>query len=299
MKLRLTDARKCRASMPGWGNLAHGRALDAAISAAEKLSDRKKARPLKQKHEKPSKLDRLQKGHKRRSAKAQRTTLVYDAVKKRAGGFCEFCGIAFDQTLSGAPEMDHFWGRGETGDKAESIETCWMLHAGCHKLKTDNVPSRVVWLERFRFYASTLHYATQRDLALREIESEELVVRAAAVTRLGKDLLVDAVGDKLSVKYIRAVAGVSYSNIIWQPAWPMRNGTFPSGHPCFGNPRPLTFGVEPETTDPLGRFRGRGYFASCFPEGDGISFAPLNDERPDEVVMRDIAECFGFEVRRG
>lgn len=91
--------------------------------------------------------------------------------------------------------------------------------------------------------------------------------------------------------------GVSYGNIMFDRAYPMRSGRFPTDHPCAGNARPTVFpgGNIPATQDPLGLFRARGYFASCFPEGDGIAFDPPAGKTPAEIET-DVRQCFGFEV---
>lgn len=45
-------------------------------------------------------------------------------------------------------------------------------------------------------------------------------------------------------------------------------------------------------------FRGRGYFASCFPEGDGIAWEPLLGQS-HALCIQDIAECFGWDCAWG
>jgi len=45
-------------------------------------------------------------------------------------------------------------------------------------------------------------------------------------------------------------------------------------------------------------FRDKGYWASCFPEGDGITFYSLDGPKDDEQVVKDIEGCFGFTVSR-
>ncbi len=91
--------------------------------------------------------------------------------------------------------------------------------------------------------------------------------------------------------------GVCMSNILWRRYWPERRNPFPTAHPCTGNPKPTVFvGDEvPDTNDPLGLFRKRGYFASCFPEGDGIAFRPP-EGKTEKEIEEDVRQCFGFEV---
>jgi len=45
-------------------------------------------------------------------------------------------------------------------------------------------------------------------------------------------------------------------------------------------------------------FRKMGYWASCFPEGDGITWKPLNGQN-DEQSMDDIKAAFGWDARWG
>jgi hypothetical protein len=52
---------------------------------------------------------------------------------------------------------------------------------------------------------------------------------------------------------------------------------------------------QPETDDPLGVLRARGYLASCFPEGDGISFDPPDGKTTDQIVQ-DFQECLGLDL---
>lgn len=77
----------------------------------------------------------------------------------------------------------------------------------------------------------------------------------------------------------------------------MQAGKFPPGHPVGGT-RSETDPSQMGGGEKIEAFRARGYWASCFPEGDGITFHH-EDERADEQVMKDIRECFGWQVERG
>jgi hypothetical protein len=58
--------------------------------------------------------------------------------------------------------------------------------------------------------------------------------------------------------------------------------------------------VPGETTSgstALDKFRMRGYWASCFPEGDGITIDV--GDRSEAQVVADIAECFGWQIETG
>ena len=81
-------------------------------------------------------------------------------------------------------------------------------------------------------------------------------------------------------------AGFCYGNIMWQKAHPMRAGKFPLSHPVGG-----VFADQAGNGPQIVLFRERGYWASCFPEGDGITWKPLRDQS-DEQCMADIRACF-------
>jgi hypothetical protein len=103
---------------------------------------------------------------------------------------------------------------------------------------------------------------------------------------------------------------LSTANIIWAERdrgsayyrtskFAMNGGKFPSNHPCapFDD-------VSPPNTSQIGgskeltAFRSLGYWASCFPEGDGITMkwwdqdTPLQEDKTPEQVMDDIRACF-------
>lgn len=106
--------------------------------------------------------------------------------------------------------------------------------------------------------------------------------------------------------------GSFHFNLMFQEKYPMRKGKFPPKHPCADDPRPSVSakcrikdrgetewrevpGEQPVSDTPLGRFRARGYWASCFPEGDGITAEALNGQEADQI-MRDASECFSVDV---
>lgn len=128
---------------------------------------------------------------------------------------------------------------------------------------------------------------------------------------------------KRTVEYFHPVIGddgkrLCTANIIWAKRdrgsayyrtsrFAARNGGFTTDHPCapfdkdsYRNPDDSSqFG----NSATLRAFRGRGYWASCFPEGDGITLKWWQDVEPSEKtaeqVMQDIRECFGWEVVNG
>lgn len=88
--------------------------------------------------------------------------------------------------------------------------------------------------------------------------------------------------------------GVHYGNILWRDKHPMRGGKFPASHPVGGS----FMDSKPDQCgngDNIQAFRARGYWASCFPEGDGITYQPLKGQDA-ETCMKDVREVFGWEV---
>jgi hypothetical protein len=91
-------------------------------------------------------------------------------VARRAGGCCEACGARRGAAL----HWDHFWGRA----REESVEGTWMLCPLCDTEKTENRPSRVWWLRRFRRHVLDRAYSAQalkvdRALALERAQHPE------------------------------------------------------------------------------------------------------------------------------
>lgn len=99
----------------------------------------------------------------------------------------------------------------------------------------------------------------------------------------------------LTVNYIHERPGISYGNIMWSPAHPARNGKYPASHPASPSSQ---FGFQSECGDgdKMKAFRALGYWASCFPEGDGITMKTLNGQSPEQVVA-DIKAVFGWETK--
>jgi len=88
---------------------------------------------------------------------------------------------------------------------------------------------------------------------------------------------------------------LAHGNILWEGLFPMRAGAFPRNHPCYAPGEVRAGDVQFGTSDALQTFRERGYWASCFPEGDGITMKAEKEQTPEQVVQ-DIKECFGWEV---
>ena len=100
----------------------------------------------------------------------------------------------------------------------------------------------------------------------------------------------------MNVKVVCYRKGVAYGNILWTGKWPMRYGKFPKDHPCSEGA--MTIGTPEHANDSkLDNFRKLGYWASCFPEGDGITYEPLNGQS-DEQQIKDVQGAFGWDVVR-
>lgn len=98
--------------------------------------------------------------------------------------------------------------------------------------------------------------------------------------------------------------GLATGNIIWADRnlgdayyrvsrFAMRSGRFPSTHPVAPGDGRSNERAEMGTSAALDAFRARGYWASCFPEGDGITWKPER-EQSDAQCLTDIRECFGW-----
>lgn len=117
------------------------------------------------------------------------------------------------------------------------------------------------------------------------------------------DMLAAAPPLKVKVYPFREKLGMG--NIIWAERnfgtayyrlskWAMRGGKFPPGHPFPGDSASDASAQDGRGAT-LEAFRALGYWASCFPEGDGITWNPLNGQS-DEQCMADIKACFGWDA---
>jgi hypothetical protein len=131
---------------------------------------------------------------------------------------------------------------------------------------------------------------------------------------------MSALASELTVEYRHPVIDhdgkrLSTANIIWADrdrgsdyyrvsGYALKAGRFPPNHPCapFDDEPPIN-SSQIGGSKRLTAFRERGYWASCFPEGDGITLKWWDDvlapsEKTAEQVMKDIRECFGWKVER-
>lgn len=101
----------------------------------------------------------------------------------------------------------------------------------------------------------------------------------------------------MRVRYRHERPGLHTGNILWDGKWPMRNGLFPSTHPVGNRGKHNLSNARSELGESTAMlvFRDRGYWASCFPEGDGITMSTERGQTAEQVAQ-DIRECFGWEV---
>lgn len=97
-----------------------------------------------------------------------------DAVYARARGRCECgCNARLDVSATRnlfserSRELDHFFGRSKVG---ATVETCWVLSRRCHRAKTENKPSRSVWLSRFITHCQLHGYVAAAELAQAKLD---------------------------------------------------------------------------------------------------------------------------------
>jgi hypothetical protein len=95
---------------------------------------------------------------------------------------------------------------------------------------------------------------------------------------------------------------VGMGNIIWAERnlgsayyrvsrYAMRNGRFPADHPVASGEARSNDRAEMGKSTGIEAFRARGYWASCFPEGDGITWKPERGQ-DDAQCLIDIRDCF-------
>lgn len=98
--------------------------------------------------------------------------------------------------------------------------------------------------------------------------------------------------------------GLCTGNIIWAERnlgdayyrvsrFAMRGGRFPPNHPVAPGEARSNNRAEMGAGGGIDAFRARGYWASCFPEGDGITWKPEQGQS-DEQCLLDIRESFGW-----
>ena len=109
---------------------------------------------------------------------------------------------------------------------------------------------------------------------------------------------------ELKVQVFPYREGSNTGNIIWAERdrgsayyrvskFAMNGGKFPKDHPVGGG---SDTACQMGTGENIQRFRARGYWASCFPEGDGITWKPLNGQSDDQCLA-DIVTAFGWDVK--
>jgi hypothetical protein len=116
-------------------------------------------------------------------------------------------------------------------------------------------------------------------------------------SQLGGCSLAASPRSEEKVRYIHESPGRWSGNIMFSRSYRARNGRFPADHPCAAGSEVFgTVGDSQSGDGPtLKAFRERGYWASCFPEGDGITLNTKNGQAASQVI-NDIREVFGWKV---
>lgn len=82
----------------------------------------------------------------RRASKREETASIYEAVAKRADGYCECgCGRWFQGEGPNKPELDHQASR----RVPQTTWNTWMLAKFCHELRQSGNPDTRYWLEKY------------------------------------------------------------------------------------------------------------------------------------------------------
>ncbi len=115
----------------------------------------------------------------KKKTKKEEAAEIRDLVLERADGFCESCLINFDPDLRPG-ELDHFWGRGK---ERQRVENCWALCRGCHRAKTDNIPTRNYWLTGFALHCESHGYMRDAAKARAMVQADVLIKQASQLSR--------------------------------------------------------------------------------------------------------------------
>lgn len=92
----------------------------------------------------------------KRLSKREETARIRAAVEARAEGCCEYCSSTF--SFPDPAEMDHWLGGSGRRRQEQSVETCWLLHRNCHRLRQEALPSAAHWNENFKRHCKKYGY---------------------------------------------------------------------------------------------------------------------------------------------
>lgn len=118
----------------------------------------------------------------KKRTKKEETAEIREALLARAGGVCE-CGCG--EQLEGSSfhwraEMDHFFPKART---RQTVKTCWLVAAHCHRMKTANDPDAAYWLEKFASHCETYGYTSEANRARALVQSQVLIEQASQLSR--------------------------------------------------------------------------------------------------------------------
>lgn len=88
-----------------------------------------------------------------KAKKRDETAAIWEACWARCGGYCECgCGrMALRETgdLNSRAELEHPFSKGKGARLPQSVETCWILRADCHRDRHAARPGAEAWWEKF------------------------------------------------------------------------------------------------------------------------------------------------------
>jgi Arc/MetJ-type ribon-helix-helix transcriptional regulator len=116
----------------------------------------------------------------KKATKKAATALVREAVFARSEGTCE-CGcerpFSLGLRFDGIAEMDHFEGVA----RSESVETCWMLRADCHRRKhRDADPNS--WRAKFINHCLRHGYRKTAEKVGAMVAADALIAEASSLS---------------------------------------------------------------------------------------------------------------------
>lgn len=99
----------------------------------------------------------------------------------------------------------------------------------------------------------------------------------------------------MKARYLPPQSKHAYGNVMFDRAYPAKNGKFPKDHPFA--PSQNVFDNYPSigTGEKLEALREAGYYVSCFPEGDGLCFSAAASYTQEKII-EDIVKFLGVEL---
>jgi hypothetical protein len=166
IRIDVEDARELSALVAEeWPQNGANARLLAALARHDLYASKPRRKPATGYERRPI-LDSLRPAHPKPSRKAEKratkaerrdeTATIWQACWKRCDFKCE-CGCGRDVFQAGTlgvdlnskAELEHPFSKGKGARLPQSVETCWILRADCHRERTANRPDAATWWKKF------------------------------------------------------------------------------------------------------------------------------------------------------